>query len=43
MFVGGVLIIGEQSITYHDGGNTCKTVRIKTNIIKAIGKLDQNK
>ena len=42
-FLGGALIVGEQTLTYHGSGQYVKTVRIKTAIIKAVGKLDMSR
>jgi len=37
--LGGTIIIGEQSIVYHNG-TTFKSLAMKTTVIKAYGKID---
>jgi DNA damage-binding protein 1 len=40
---GGIIIIGEQTITYHSGGrNSFKSISMKTTVVKSYGKVDED-
>eukprot|EP01135_Chromosphaera_perkinsii_P006121 Nk52_evm1s407 gene=Nk52_evmTU1s407 len=39
---GGVLIVGEQTITYHRGGKNFKSISIKATEMKCFGRIDDN-